>query len=142
MLWSEAFLKDNPPQYCQIQSFINSNLLDELLSHMQNRYGLTYQIQYSSCPMQRGWNLKFKKGGRSLCTLYPMEGYFIALVVIGEKELPAVNSLYPFMSSYVQDLYSKTPFSCGGKWLMLQITDEAVLRDVTQLIQMRAAQKK
>jgi hypothetical protein len=30
--------------------------------------------------------VKYQNSGKSLCTLYPMEGYFIALVVIGAKE--------------------------------------------------------
>lgn len=30
--------------------------------------------------------MKYRKSGRSLCTLYPMDGHFVALVVIGEHE--------------------------------------------------------
>jgi len=28
----------------------------------------------------KGWNLKFKKGGRSLCAVYPLAGFFSALM--------------------------------------------------------------
>jgi hypothetical protein len=28
----------------------------------------------------RGWNIKYQKSGKSICTIYPQQGYFLALV--------------------------------------------------------------
>ncbi len=39
-------------------------------------------------------------------------------------------------------LYRKTSFSCGGRWLMIEIKDEAVLEDVKSLISIRVRPKK
>jgi hypothetical protein len=88
-----------------------------------------------------GWNVKYKKSGKSLCTLYPMDGYFIALIVIGNKEVAETELFLPLCSKYVQELYKKTTFSCGGRWLMVNITDKDILEDVKNLIKIRVKPK-
>ncbi len=86
--------------------------------------------------------MKYQKGGRSLCTLYPMDGFFIALVVIGAKEQTEAELTMPLCEEYTRALFSNTAFSAGGRWLMLSVTDEGVLEDVKRLIQIRRKLKK
>jgi hypothetical protein len=88
--------------------------------------------------MQKGWNVKYKKGGKSLCTLYPMDGWFIALVVIGEKEQAEAELVMPACSIPVQRLFNETAFSASGRWLMIEVRERAVLEDVMKLIQIRS----
>lgn len=44
-------------------------------------YSLSPIYSYSSCSMGRGWNVKYRSGGKALCTLYPAAGAFTCLVV-------------------------------------------------------------
>lgn len=73
-------------------------------------------MEYSRCSMQAGWNIKYKKGGKSLCTLYPMQGYFIALVVVGSHELMEAEFLMPQCSDYVQTVFKNTKTGNGQKY--------------------------
>ena len=66
-----------------------------------------------------------------------MPGYFIALVVIGAKEQQEVELTIPACTEYVRDLFTSTVSVMGGRWLMIHVTDEAVLDDVKTLIQTR-----
>lgn len=96
---------------------------------------------YSKCSAQPGWNIKYQKSGKSLCTLYPMEGYFIALVVIGEKERPQAELLMPALTPYTQEIYHNAGGLNGARWLMLNVTAEDVLQDVKSLIMLRVKPK-
>jgi len=87
--------------------------------------------------MQFGWNVKYKKSGRALCTLYPMEGSFIALLVIGERERMETEQILPSFTEYVQGLYRETRPGTGQKWLMIHVADEQVLGDVKRCIAIR-----
>lgn len=87
--------------------------------------------------MQAGWNVKYKKSGKSLCTLYPMEGYFIALVVVGSHELTEAELLMPLCSDYVQTVFKNTKIGNGQKWLMLEVRDREIMEDVFSLINLR-----
>jgi hypothetical protein len=89
--------------------------------------------------MKPGWNVKYQKSGKSLCTLYPMEGFFIALVVIGNKESFEAELMLPLLSSYTQSLYQNTAFSAGGRWLMINVTDQTILV-CNPFVQIRASQ--
>jgi hypothetical protein len=137
MEWSNLFIKDTPPSWADIDAYINHALWRELNAYLQNAYNAQPKLTYSCCPAQKGWNIKYQKSGKSLCTLYPLPGFFIALVVIGNKEQGEAESLLPRCSQYTQELYRKTTFSCGGRWLMLHVMDQAVLRDAVNLIQLR-----
>lgn len=141
MEWNELYDQVNMPTEKNIDEFINNKLWAELNLFIHNTYNIQPKLSYSNCSMQKGWNVKYAKSGKSLCTLYPMKDYFIALVVVGNKEIFEVESMIPFASPYIQNLYNNTPFSLGGKWLMINVTERAILDDVINLIQIRVKPK-
>jgi len=70
-----------------------------------------------------------------------MESYFITLVVVGAREEAEAELLMPLCSDYTQKLYEQTAFSAGGRWLMMNVTDEKVLEDAKNLIKLRVKPK-
>ncbi len=135
--WNALYNADRRPAPGDIAAFVNSVLWEELHAFLQDGYGVLPQLAYSGCSMQRGWNVKYKKGGKSLCTLYPMDGFFIALVVIGEREAAQADLLLPLCSDYTRALYARTASYMGGRWLMLEVTDAQILEDIKRLIHLR-----
>ena len=141
MQWSELFDGNNQLTDAHIREFIASPLWDELNEFLQRTYGVMPELSYSGCSMQSGWNVKYKKGGKSLCTLYPMQGYFIALVVVGKKEATEADLLIHSCDTYTQGLYKQSPSSAMGRWLMIEVTSESILNDVKSLIALRTGVK-
>ncbi len=141
MEWSKIYDQSSQPSLDDVNDFIHSELWQELNSLLQETYHVKPAMSYSKCSAQPGWNVKYKKGAKSLCTLYPMDGFFIALVTIGNKETNEVELTLSSFSDYTQRLYQRTPFSCGGRWLMINVTDKAVLDDVVNLVNIRVKAK-
>jgi len=141
MEWSKRFDMANQPSFEEIGAFISSELWQELNSALQESYLVKPTLSFSKCAAQPGWNVKYKKSGKSLCTLYPMDGFFIALVTIGNKETHELEQTLSSYSDYTKALYGRTPFSCGGRWLMINVTDKAVLDDVINLVNIRVKAK-
>lgn len=131
--------KQQEPTIDIIHKYVNSPLWDKLCNYLETTYKSKPSISYSGCGAAPGWNVKYRKSGRGLCTLYPYEGSFTALVVIGEKEKEATEITLPMLSSYIQDLYKNTKYGMGQRWLMIQITSEEILKDVETLIAIRQA---
>jgi AraC family transcriptional regulator len=50
--------------------------------------------------------------------------------------------MLPFCTEYLQQLYYETKTGMGQKWLMINVTDDAVLEDVKQFIAIRRGKKK
>ncbi|HWQ79035.1 MAG TPA: DUF3788 domain-containing protein [Anaerovoracaceae bacterium] len=145
MEWSLLYSIAQEPDDDNIKAFIGKAvpLWEDLQSYLEDAYRVPSKMTFSKCSAQPGWNVKYQKGGKSLCTLYPMEGFFIALVVIGAKEEAEAEAAMTLglLTPYLQELYRKTAFSCGGRWLMIQVTDRAVLEDVKRLIAIRVKLK-
>ncbi|MCX7748404.1 MAG: DUF3788 domain-containing protein [Clostridia bacterium] len=141
-MWSKLYDQYNQPTFENIKDYVNSELWNELGSFLENTYAVLPKVEYSICSMQKGWNVKYKKGCKSLCTLYPMEGYFIVLIVIGEKERIDAELIIPTCSEHTQRLFSEIPASVSGRWLMIEVRERAVLQDVLKLIQLRVKCKK
>lgn len=125
------------PTMEMIGAYIGSPQWDSLCNYIEVQYQVKPMIEYSCCSGQPGWNVKYKKAGRSLCTLYPMEGYYIALVVIGEKERERTELELPFFTNYLQQLYQDTRIFMNQKWLMIRVTNQDILEDVKQCITIR-----
>lgn len=88
--------------------------------------------------MDRGWNIKYKKGSKALCALYIRQGWFTAMVTLGAKQVAELEVLLPTFSVSFRKLYEKTPLFNGGKWLVVDVKKEKELEEVRRLILMKA----
>lgn len=137
MKWEEAFGPENMPDDGAIRAFINSPLWEELQDYLSRAYLAQPKMEYSRCSAQPGWNIKYKKKSRSLCTLYPVQGRFIALVVIGAREEPQMLQQMAEYTEYVRELYAAAAAVMGGRWMMVEVTDRDILEDVKRLVACR-----
>ena len=137
MDWNLLYSNVTPPTWEQITEYIGSPLWADFNERIQSAYQIKPCMEHSRCSMQAGWNIKYKKGGKSLCTLYPMQGYFIVLVVVGSRELTEAEFLMPQCSDYVQTVFKNTKIGNGQKWLMLDVRDRGIMDDVFSLINLR-----
>lgn len=146
MGWNKLYDAGHAPSAGDIGEYLKEAKLlwDELTAYIEETYQVKPQNAFSKCSMQPGWNIKYRKSGKALCTLYPMEGYFVALVVVGSKEEEQVRVTMEagLFSDYVKELYKKTSYSAMGKWLMIEVRDKAVLDDIHLLLNIRITPKK
>lgn len=96
------------------------------------------KIEFSACGLEPGWNVKFKKSGKTLCTIYPKEDYFTVMVVVGRKEKERVEELLPNCTPQIREVYDRTQEGNGRRWLMIDLEDQDEVYDgVFRLIQIR-----
>lgn len=141
MNWNQRYPKSEQPSLDDIASFIDSPLWGDLCVWAETTYGIAPKVEHSTCSGAPGWNVKYKKGGRALCTLYPDDGAFTAMVTVGSKEAASADLLLPAFSDYLRELYDRTQAFNGARWLMIRVTDARVLEDVKTLIRLRVAPK-
>ena len=129
------------PTMAELAACVDNPLWDRLCSFIETTYGVQPQLSYSKCSLQRGWNVKYKKGSRSLCTIYPERGRFICLLVIGRQEAEAAEPLLAAGEPYLQQLYQQANPVNGARWLMIEVSTEAILDEVQQLLLIRCQAK-
>ena len=126
------------PTMEEVGEVVGNPAFGRFCAQIRDTYQCGERIEYSACSMERGWNVKYKKGGRALCTIYPREGYFTVMVVVGNKEKPAVEEMLPRCTPELRESYHRTNEGNGQRWLMIDLEDEGELyEDVFRLIQIR-----
>ncbi len=137
MNWNETFGPSCQPDSEAISSYINCPYWNDLLSYLEETYGAASRTEYSRCSGKPGWNVKYRKGSRGICTLYPDKGFFTCLVSIGSKAVDKAELILTACTPYVRKLYAEAPPYNGSRWLMIEVTDSSILQDVKSLIDVR-----
>ena len=133
-----------------LQDKYNRPTLEEIAGHIENPLFLQFcadvksicpcseKIEFSSCSWKPGWNIKWKKSGKTLCTVYPGKRSFTAMVVVGKKEKPFVEAELPGYTPVLQEIYAHTKEGGGQRWLMVDLEQPGGLyQDVLRLVQIR-----
>ena len=130
--------KNYCPTIKEISEYVRNPVFMQFCSEIENTYGCNEKIEYSSCSWEKGWNIKFKKAGKTLCTVYPRECYFTVMIVISTKEKAFVEEILPESTIELSDVYNQTKEGNGQRWLMINLEDKGNLyNDVLHLIQIR-----
>ncbi len=130
------------PNIDEISDYIGNPLFDQFCKFMDSEYKALRKFEYSKDVWARGWNIKLRKAGKSLCAIYPKENYFTVLVVIGNKEKEKVEEIWPQLSDEMQTIYRETKEGNGQRWLMIELhSDDCIYQDTLKLIRIRRESK-
>ncbi len=128
----------NSPSEYEIKEYINNDLWEDFCQYMKNTYDVIPKFEFSKCSLEYGWNIKFKKGSKSLCTIYPREKYFCLMVVIGRKEKEKFETMLPSLSKDIQKIYEATKECNNQRWLMIDLEDnDKRYEDIKRIINIR-----
>lgn len=126
------------PTLKDIENHIKNPVFTTFCSELKDRYQCKEKLEYSSCSWEPGWNIKFRKSGKNLCTVYPREIFFTVLLVVGTKEKDAVEAMLPDCTDTLREIYRQTREGNGQKWLMIDLQDkDSLYDDVIRIIEIR-----
>ena len=130
------------PAIEEIEAYISNDVFNQFFIFVNEEYKAVCKIEYSKDVYFKGWNVKLRKAGKALCVIYPKEGYFTVLVVIGAKEQGRFDDLYPTLSEELKEIYNATKEGNNQRWLMIDIKQKDELYyDVLKLIKIRRESK-
>jgi hypothetical protein len=86
---------------------------------------------------QYGWTLRYRKKGKTLCSLFPESGAFSALVVLGKKEAEKALSLLNEFSPTVCAALEGTEQLHDGQWLWIRVSNVETANDIKALLRIK-----
>jgi hypothetical protein len=94
----------------------------------------SYEIEPTFVPPSKnyGWDVKYRKGGKTLVSLTPDTDGFTALVVLGEKETEAARELD--FGDHVQGVFDGARQLRDGRWLFVHVESERDVDDIERLL--------
>lgn len=111
--------------------------MKEISDFLESEYKARPVIMYSSCSAMPGWNIKYKKGSKSFCTIYPDKEYFTILLVINNDVNEKILEHKDMYSKYFLNLVQNSGSLNGCKWLMIGVDDTSVLKDIKRVISLK-----
>lgn len=115
----------------------NDLYFPQFLDYLEEEYNPKVVIDYSSCSLKPGHNVKFKKSGKTLCTCYPEDGFHTVMIVIGQKQLDGFLELLPSLSQTIREYYQQYKDKNESCWLMIPFNNDQIFLDIKQLIELR-----
>jgi hypothetical protein len=86
-----------------------------------------------------GWNIWYRKSGKTLVTLYPQREAFIVQIVLGRDQVEQALNLK--LGKNVGTVLKDTPQLHDGRWLFIQVKAEQDVRAIQQLLQVKRRPK-
>lgn len=80
------------------------------------------------------YEYKYRRGGKTLCALYPNKDKFGFMVVLGQKEREKFAEKREDISAATLREYDAAKVYHDGLWLMLWVEEEPPLEDIRQLL--------
>lgn len=77
---------------------------------------------------------KFRRGGKTLCAIYLRENAFGFMVVLGRAEQQKFEAQQQEFAPATAALYHETTLYHDGRWLMVEVKDEAPMADLEKLL--------
>jgi hypothetical protein len=89
-----------------------------------------------------GWTVRFRKSGKTLCSLFPEKGGFTVLLVLGKKESDKALEMKDELSLKTHKLIKETEQLHDGRWLWIRLLNTKDADDLKKLLQMKRKPKK
>ena len=131
------------PTEQEILSFIGESATEawqEIRRFVEESYSLEPETMFYG--KKYGWTVRYRKSGKTLCSLFPEKGGFTALIVLGKKESEKLLSTKDEMSSRIQKLFEKTEQLRDGRWLWIRLLTKSDTDDVKKLLHIKRKPKK
>lgn len=137
MTWAELYSEARGPRWRKSTPMRIRPFGLQLRAYLAAAYGAGPRLEYSRCGLEPGWNVKFRRGSKSLCTVYLRPGFVTAMVSVAPKDEEAAQMVLLTCTAETQAVYHRSAASKMGRWLMLDITSPEMLEDVKALLAVR-----
>ena len=108
------------------QSWLN------LIEYIDQSYDFSAELVFYG--QKYGWTLRYRKKNKTLVSLFPEQGAFSVLIVLGKKEVEKVMDVLNELSSPTQNVIKNTKQLHDGKWLWIRVFGSKEVDDVKLLI--------
>jgi hypothetical protein len=112
----------------------------ETRQFLEDRHDLVRETMFYGA--KYGWTVRYRKGGKTLCSLFPEKGGFTVLIVLGRKESEKALSSGGELSSKIRKLLGDTEQLQDGRWLWIRLLTTSDTDDVKKLLQIKIKPKK
>jgi hypothetical protein len=114
-----------------------AGLWNEITGYLAESYGHVPVLTREG--KDRTLTIRYRKGGKTLVTLYPREAELVVLVVLGKEEVAKARKLK--LTKNVKATFEKAKQFHDGRWLWLKPANEKDLESIFLLLNVKRKPK-
>jgi hypothetical protein len=111
----------------------------DLCKFIEVSYGVSPEPWYFT--KQRGWSVRYRRGKKTLCYLFPEENTFAVLIVLGREELRKADLARNRLNGETLRVLDTTEQYHDGRWLWLQAAEESDVQSFKALLEAKSKPK-
>lgn len=133
--------KENEPSEREINRFIGQKYSYwlELHKFLEENYEFTPEKVFYG--MKYGWTVRYRKSGRTLCSLFPEEDAFTVLIVLGKKEVEKTILTIDKLNPEVKSVFENAKQLRDGRWLWVRIFSSSDIESIKELVKIKRKPK-
>jgi hypothetical protein len=132
--------KPDPKEINRVIGYDAKKAWNEIQKFLEKYYKIEPEtVFYGS---NYGWNIRYRKSGRTLCSLFPEKGSFSFLIVFGKKEVEKAIGVLDEFSGNIQDIILNTEQLHDGRWLWIRVHKKEEIEDIKKLIKIKKRPEK
>jgi hypothetical protein len=120
--------KEHHPAMSEVFDALGSRqpLWDKLTRLISDNYSIPGEWSFGG--KNYGWNIWYRKGGKTLVSLYPQKESFVAQIVLGKDQVEKALKLG--LGRNVGTVLKETPQLHDGRWLFIKVKTEKDVKDI------------
>lgn len=133
----------SPPAIPEVKAWIGAKAYgfwDRITQMITLRYLGIFVPEWLYGGKKHGWSLRYKKS-KSFCTLIPEKGCLKILIVFGADERAKIENVRSKLSASVRKQYDAATTYHDGKWVLLTIDSNEILKDIEVLLTVKRKPK-
>jgi hypothetical protein len=91
---------------------------------------------------KHGWEIRYRKGGRTFCSITPEKGAVRVLIVLGREEAEKALAIKSELGSRTNEIIDGARQLHDGRWLWLRPSETSDVEDIKKLLQIKRKPKK
>jgi hypothetical protein len=111
----------------------------DLRQYIRENYDSVEELAFFA--KKYGWTVRYRKSGKTLCSLFPEKGAFSALIVLGKKEAEKALSMVDEFGPAVREVLTNTEQLHDGRWLWIRVLSAEDAVDVKKLLALKKRPK-
>ena len=135
--------KENKPSDEEIIQFIGEQAKEAwqgIIRFLGDSYGIVPETTFYGA--KYGWTIRYRKSGRTLCSLFPEEGGFTVLITLGGKEAEKALAIREELSARVREILGGTKQLHDGRWLWIRVETVSEIEDLKTLLKIKRKPKR
>lgn len=116
-----------------------SSLWLEIRKYLEENYDFAPELIHYG--QKYGWTLRYRKSGKTLCSLFPEKDAFTVLVVLGKKEVEKMFSIIDKLNPEVRTLFENAEQKRDGRWLWIRVLTNDEVESIKVLLNVKRKPK-